>query len=100
MLANIEARTRINESFSIITFVDWGEVRVNKDNDIPGAASPNSLTLKGAGITVGWAARFGLNVQATYAHRIGDNPNPTSNGNDQDGTLEENRVWVQASMSF
>jgi hypothetical protein len=34
------------------------------------------------------------------AHRIGSNPNPTSAGDDQDGSHITNRVWVQASMPF
>jgi hemolysin activation/secretion protein len=100
MVANLEARTPITQSITLTSFVDWGRVRVNKDNEIAGAVPENSLTLKGAGVSVGWAASFGLNVKGTYARRIGDNPNPTSNGDDQDGTLKKNRVWLQASMSF
>ena len=82
------------------SFADTWRIRVNKDNDIPGAAARNELTLHGIGVSLGWAASFGLNIKATYAHRLGDNPNPTLDGNDQDGTLEENRFWLQAGMSF
>jgi hypothetical protein len=54
--------------------------------------------LKGVGVSVGWTASFGLTVKATLAHRIGDNPNPTSTGTDQDGSLTKNRFWLQASL--
>jgi len=100
MMANFEARSPLTQSITLISFIDWGQVRVNKDNDIPGAAPKNDLSLTGIGVSLGWAARFGLNLKGTYARRVGDNPNPTSNGNDQDGTLKENRFWIQAGMAF
>ena len=100
VLFNFEARERLPAGFNLVGFFDWGSVRVNKDNDIPGAASPNTQTLKGAGFSVGWAANFGLTLKATLSRRIGENPNPTINGDDQDGSHVENRVWVQASMPF
>jgi hypothetical protein len=43
---------------------------------------------------------FGLNFKATLARRIGDNPNPTPAGDDQDGSLVKNRIWLQVSMPF
>ena len=100
VLANFEARERLPAGFNLVGFFDWGSVRVNKDNNFVGAASPNTVSLKGAGLSVGWAARFGLNLKATVARRIGTNPNPTSTGDDQDGSHVENRVWLQATMPF
>jgi hemolysin activation/secretion protein len=100
MMLNVEGRTSITENIHVTGFVDWGRVKVNKDNDIVGALARNAMTLKGAGVSVGWMSSFGLNLKGTYARRIGDNPNPTPTGEDQDGTLEKNRVWLQASMSF
>jgi hemolysin activation/secretion protein len=100
VLLNLEARERLPAGFNVVGFFDWGSVRVNKDNDFVGAGSPNIIDLKGAGLSVGWAARFGLSLKATVARRIGTNPNPTSTGDDQDGSHVENRVWVQATMPF
>lgn len=100
LLFTLEARTRVTDSINATGFVDWGQVRVNHDNDIVGAASPNIVSLKGVGVSASWVASFGLNVQATYARRLGSNPNPTLSGDDQDGTLVRNRIWLQASMPF
>ncbi len=100
MVLNVEARTSITDSIHVTGFVDWGRVSVNKDNDILGALARNDITLKGAGVSLGWISNFGLSLRGTYARRLGDNPNPTPTGDDQDGTLEKNRVWLQASMSF
>ncbi len=99
-LLNVETRAKLLQSLSATAFVDWGHVTVNKDNDIAGAASPNEITLKGAGVSVAYVAPFGLSISATYTRRIGSNPNATADGADQDGTLKKNRFWLQASMPF
>jgi hemolysin activation/secretion protein len=98
--ASFETRARLPARFDITAFFDIGSVRVNRDNDFTGAADPNRLTLKGVGLSTGWTAPFGLNVKATVARRLGSNPNPTSTGRDQDGSLVKNRIWVQASFPF
>jgi hemolysin activation/secretion protein len=100
LLLNLEARERLPARFSTSEFVDWGSVHVNEKNDIAGAALPNTDSLKGAGVSVSWLASFGLSLKATWAHRLGSNPDPTSTGDDQDGSHVENRVWLQASMPF
>jgi hypothetical protein len=98
--ASLEARARLPMSVDLTGFFDIGSVRVNRDNDFTGAATPNRLTLKGVGVSAGWTAPFGLNLKATVAHRLGSNPNPTSTGRDQDGSLDMNRIWLQASLPF
>jgi hemolysin activation/secretion protein len=100
VLLSLETRESLPLNFDLAEFFDWGRVRFNKSNQFPGAASPNSDELKGVGLSAGWVARFGLTLKATYAHRIGSNPDPTSTGNDQDGSLVKNRFWLLASMPF
>jgi hemolysin activation/secretion protein len=100
LLMNIEARARLPANFNATGFFDWGTVHFNKNNDFAGAPAHNSDELKGVGICVAWVASFGLNLKATLARRIGRNPEPTSTGDDQDGSLIKNRLWLQASMPF
>ena len=99
-LANLEARVRLPHNFAAVGFFDYGTVRINRDNDYTGAGYPNTDTLRGAGLSLAWTADFGLNIKATAARRIGRNPDPTSTGDDQDGSLITNRVWLQISMPF
>jgi hypothetical protein len=47
-----------------------------------------------------WVSTSGLSLKATWARRIGENPNPTLTGKDQDGTLQRNRFWLTASAAF
>ena len=52
------------------------------------------------GLGLGWQAESGLALKAIWSRRLGNNPNPTSNGNDQDGTFVRNRYWLTAAVPF
>ncbi len=99
-LLNLELRARLPRNVTLTGFYDWGHVTGNRDNDYVGAAAVNSYSLKGAGLSVAWLSGFGLSLKASWARRIGDNPNPTLAGNDQDGSLDKNRFWLQAKLPF
>lgn len=99
-LVNLELRWRTPAGIGVSGFYDWGHVKVNRDNQFAGAALVNSYSLKGAGLAVNWTSSFRLNLKAAWARRIGSNPNPNLNGSDQDGTLRNNRFWLQATMPF
>jgi hemolysin activation/secretion protein len=100
VMLNLEARERLPLNFSLTGFFDIGSVEFNKNNNFTGAAEPNHDELKGVGVTAGWTAGMGLSVKATMARRIGSNPDPTSTGTDQDGSLDKTRFWLQASVPF
>jgi hemolysin activation/secretion protein len=99
-LVSLEARARLRQNITVTGFYDWGRVRINADNDFAGAPELEQLDLEGVGVSVGWVARSGLEVKGTLAQRVGRNPNPTSTGDDQDGSLVKNRIWLQVSMPF
>jgi hemolysin activation/secretion protein len=100
MIGSLEARARLSSNFRLTGFYDWGRVRVYEDNDFAGAPELERVALKGAGVTLAWVSNRGLSVQGTLARRSGNNPNPTSTGDDQDGSLVKNRVWLQVSRPF
>jgi hemolysin activation/secretion protein len=100
MMLNLELRKIFPGNISLTGFYDWGKVTVNHDNRFVGAAVLNDLSLRGAGIAMGWLAPAGVNLKATWSRRIGDNPNPSASGQDQDGTMIQNRFWLQASLVF
>jgi hemolysin activation/secretion protein len=100
VLTHFEVRASLPAAFDLTGFLDWGEVHFNRDTEFAGAPVHNTELLKGGGAALAWTAPFGLTLRLVIAHRIGRNPDPTSAGNDQDGTLIENRIWAQASMPF
>jgi hypothetical protein len=89
---------------NLIAFYDHGSVTQNVCNDFAGAPALNTWSLDGAGVTLGWNLASGVTLHATYARRIGDNPNPittaVNQGADQDGTLRLDRLWLTASAAF
>lgn len=100
MLLNLELRQQLMHNLTATAFYDWGRVTDNVNNNFAGAASVNRYSLQGAGLGLTWQHQSGLTLRATWAHRIGSNPNPTATGQDQDGTLHKNRFWLNASMAF
>ena len=99
-MLNLELLTRLPSQFSLIGFYDWGQVTTNINNSFAGAAAPNRHALKGAGLSLAWAGPQGIYLKATWARRLGGNPNPTATGRDQDGSLTHNRFWLMASLAF
>lgn len=99
-LLNLELRARLPHHFSSTAFYDWGHVTVNHDNAFEGSASTNRYSLKGAGLSLGWQGESSLSLKASWARRIGANPNPGVAGMDSDGTLVRDRFWLQAIYSY
>lgn len=99
-MLNLEARWRFLPGWQATVLYDWGQVKVNRDNDFLGAAVPNHLRLQGAGLALAWQQEQGAGVRLVWARRIGSNPNPTATGQDQDGTLRRDRLWLTASLAF
>lgn len=92
VLLGLEVRRRLPNGFSVSGFYDHGRI----DNENGGL----DYSLKGAGLAASWQSESGASVKMTWSHRIGDNPNPTSSGKDQDGSLTKNRFWLTASHTF
>lgn len=99
-LLNLELHARLPANLDLLGFYDWGAVRVNRDNDFAGAAALNRFSLKGAGLGLGWNTSSGANLRAIWARRIGNNPNATAAGSDQDGTRIRDRAWLSAGYAF
>lgn len=103
-MLNVELRWQLPEGLNLMGFYDYGRVTLNAMNDFTGASALNAYALKGAGMSLGWRYGSGLALQATYARRIGENPNPittqVNQGADQDGTFKRDRIWLTASLAF
>lgn len=99
-LLNLELRYKAMEGLYLTGFYDLGSVMVNRNTGFPGATPNNRFSLQGAGLGVAWLTGIGATVKVTWARRIGNNPNPTASGNDQDGSLIRNRFWGSLSMAF
>jgi len=99
-LAALELRCQLGDGYTLTGFYDWGQVTINPNNDYTGAATLNTFALRGSGVALGWQNTTGLSIKAVVSQRVGTNPNSTTAGLDQDGTLQNNRFWLTASLAF
>ena len=95
---------RIDSTWTVQGFADWGTVRVYQDNaDAEGAplSALNTQTLQGLGLSLTWHGAPGRDISATWSRRVGDNPNAKPDtGTDSDGTLTIDRLWLSAVIRF
>lgn len=99
-MLNLELRWKLSPGFSVTPFYDWGRVRINRDNGFAGAPQLNAYSLNGAGAALAWQWESGATAKAVWARRLGNNPNPSATGLDQDGTLFRDRLWLSLMMPF
>jgi hemolysin activation/secretion protein len=99
-IATIELRYNLNESTTISGFYDWGRVSLMHDANFPGGPKNNSYMLSGYGMGLTHTTPRGVQYRAIWARRDSENPNPTQTGQDQDGTLDRNRFWLQILIPF
>ena len=93
-LLNLELRHKLNSNQSWFAFYDHGQVAVNPSI----IDALNTYVYKGYGMGYAHVSDKGINLKALVATRLGQNPNPTSTGQDQDGSLITNRFWFSASL--
>lgn len=104
VMINLELRHKLADNLMLTGFYDWGQISQNMNN-VAGDASTilsslNTYALSGYGLSVTWSGPYRSSLSAIWAHRVGGNPNPTSSGLDQNGSLNLNRFWLLASISF
>jgi hemolysin activation/secretion protein len=99
-LIQLELRHQLESGINMAAFYDWGQVWLQHDPSYPGGPQHNLNTYKGFGASVGYTTEDGINFKATWARKQGSNPNPTQTGNDQDGTRDRNRYWLQVTLPF
>jgi hemolysin activation/secretion protein len=104
-LVQLELRHQLDSGVTLTGFYDWGQVWLYRSPDFPGGPVPggpvnNHNTYRGFGASIAYTNDDGVNFRATWARRQGHNPNPTQTGNDQDGTRDRNRYWLQVTVPF
>ena len=100
-LATVELRFKLPKRWEFRVFHDDGRVKQNVDWFAAMGNTPNILRYRGYGASLVWQGPNNFTVTATWAQRIGNNPNPyPGSSNDQDGTKKIDRLWLAASLPF
>lgn len=96
-----ELRYKLPYDLMVTAFYDIGAVEQNRDNTYNGALPNNNLLYRGYGLSALWQGPYQSTYKFTWAHRIGDNPNPNAaTGRDQDGTKRVDRYWLSIAGGF
>ena len=88
-LANVELRYSLTEAWQLSTFIDHGQVRLNKDS---WTDEENHRSLSGAGIGARWAA-YGWQISTVAAWRLG-------NADAESDVARTPRIWAQVVRAF
>lgn len=101
LMLNIELETALSPATKLSVFYDMGEVRLSKNPIASGLATPNKYSLRGWGVTASRVFGRSSALKLTLGRRIGSNPAASeTTGNDNDGTLKENRLWLSWVSNF
>jgi hemolysin activation/secretion protein len=101
-----ELRHNLDANWRLTEFYDYGRATTFLNNQKADGTGLNSTVndyhIKGFGLTLGWQHIKGIDLKATVARRIGENPNPKSVDPklDKDGTYRNPRYWLSASFAF
>ena len=104
-IANLELRKDFSDKISAALFYDYGHVRVNVDNDFPGANGSNRFTMEGTGLGLFWQPRRKVDVKLIWAKRLntdasastGDSILNNSRDRARDSSLGDNQFWLVVS---
>ena len=96
----LELRQRLGHNLVLTGFYDYGWVKANRDNNVASPANPNGYNLQGYGVSLAWQASSSIDVKATLAQRVGNNPAAQANGTDGDGTKKVTRLWLSTGIAF
>ena len=103
-LASAEWRRQIDRTWSMVAFVDVGEVQLHRTTytgwNATNTGINNHYALSGVGASVVWSPVIGRQITATLATRLNDNPGRDAAGRDSDNQEGQPRLWLQGSVAF
>ncbi|KXW55252.1 ShlB/FhaC/HecB family hemolysin secretion/activation protein [Ferrovum sp. PN-J185] len=102
-IENLELRKQVNNRLQFAGFLDNGMVSQNKNNYSASGQALNLVNayhLSGYGLMATYIGPYKSLLKLIWSHRIGGNPNPTTTGLDQAGSLIYNQFWMSAMLPF
>lgn len=100
VVGSAELRWQFRPQWQASMFVEAAQIRLNAQEDFPGAADDNKHGYQGGGVSLAWQGPAGSVWRAVWSRRLNDNPNPSPTGEDQDGSRHLNRWWLTAAINF
>lgn len=98
-LYTAELRKQLSGQLQLALFYDEGRAQTWKFN-LSSNNVDNQYTLRGVGVSAAWQGPSGIQIKATWAQRMGALSTSVSNYLAQNGGLDRNRFWLNASVPF
>lgn len=102
-IESVELRRQLGQHWQLAGFVDSGMIAQNKNNYTTSGTPINAVNayhLNGYGLMTTYSGPYQSVWKLIWSHRIGGNPNPTTTGLDQAGSLIYNQFWMSAMLPF
>jgi len=98
-LYTVELRKPLPEQWQLAVFYDEGRAQTWKFNPTSNNVN-NAYSLRGAGLSLSWQGPRDISLKAIWAHRLGQPASSVSNYLVQNGGLDPQRFWLNASLNF
>jgi hemolysin activation/secretion protein len=98
-LYTLELRKQLPQQTQLVIFYDEGRAQSWKRPPVSHNVD-NRYHLRGTGLSLSWLGPYGLQVKATWAQRLGQPSTSVSNSLAQNGGLDRQRFWLNASVPF
>lgn len=103
-LTKLELRRNLGPDFRVLAFADMGRTKVNKRPwdgwNAANPLQPNAYMLFGTGLGFDWRAPYGIEVQATVALPVGNNPGKAPGSSEENNFFGRSNAWISAQKVF
>jgi len=101
-ILNLEVRQELPYRTSVTGFYDFGYAKTYVDyaSSIVTGSTRNSFNMQGYGVSLDWNGPYQTLLSGMFSKRIGNNPNPSASGADQNGGTHDYFFWLKGSVSF
>lgn len=103
-LTKFELRRNLGADFRVLAFADMGRTKVNMRPwdgwNAVNPLQPNAYMLFGTGLGFDWRAPYGIEVQATVALPVGNNPGKAPGSSEENNFFGRSNAWISAQKIF
>lgn len=99
-LATAELRLQLPKQTQLTAFYDIASAQTWANANFNGNSLANQYLMQGVGLGAIWSGAKGILLRASWAHRTGSLPYSVAQYMSANGGMNQNRFWLNATISF
>ena len=99
-LATAELRLQLPKQTQLTAFYDIASLQTWANANFNGNSLTNQYLMQGVGLGTIWSGMKGILLRASWAHRTGSLPTSIAQYMSANGGMNQNRFWLNATISF